>query len=1355
MPQVVTRRRMGFLTLTAVLLLALGLTRSVNPPGGASATAQGCPPGFVSPGQLASGSAREQRATVNGLRTKTVESDLPAGSCRSLRAPEHASDLMAMQTESGRRARGGVAAVKTGAYAAAVKQADALPAPTTGTWEPLGSTPLVADDARFGEVKGEGLADLNGRVADYAYDSAGNRLFAAVGEGGVWESDDQGGHWRSIGDPLPTQAVGGIGYSNGTLVIVTGDNVFGGGGTFAGLGAFRSTDGGATWQHASGVPSGVIAFKVAAAGAGVWYAATGAGLFRSTDDGVSFTNVNLPTGTCAGASPNTPQCALANMVTGLAVEGPANANSAGGTPGAVVAAVGWRAGHKTSRYGYVESPGNGTYVSATGAPGSFTKSGAFPGVTNPGRVELGAATGATQDHRYVYAMVEDAAKFNGDPLDSGINGLPAAPAPTNFGGVYVSADFGATWTLMESAAQMLADASSGSALNGTACAASQYCPGIQSWYNQWIAPDPTQTSAAGVPTRLAFGLEEVWGSSGLPENGPQKFEVTGPYFSGSTCLFLNLNQECPTTHSNPATFDTTTHPDQHAGLWIPTAGGVRLVVANDGGAYTQDVAGTGDPSPDNWGRGANLGFHTLLPYDAQIAKDGTIYAGLQDNGELKIQPDGKQFETYGGDGTFSAVDPDNSNLAYESTPDNAIAKTTDGGQTWNNAAPPDDTYQFANPFVMDPADAAHLLTAGTHVWETTNGAGSWTSVFDLGTRTHPGDAAAAAGTNDPDNVVSAIDVRGIGTPLPAGGHPTADFTWSDGGATVPGAAGSTAGVDVPGTYADKAFTIAAGEANRAATIKVSWADGTNDWDLVVFKNDGGTLTEVGSSAGGPPETSEQVVLARPPAGDYVIRVRNYAATGTFYGTAHFDAPSPGDTVAGASAAYVAYCGYCDALNTSPFANGIATNVKSDGSIGKPGAADNWHIATRSGLPKRYITSVQMDPANPTTVYATLAGYSRRWLQPGVIGGAAAEGVDIGTAHVCKSTDAGESWTDVTGNLPDIPADFAIVRSGQLIVATDLGVFVSADTSGDSYVPLGSGLPAVPVLSLELKPDDPNTLIVATQGRGVYRIVLPAGPLPIANTTKAASAPCLTPAPASTNPAPGGSSTPAPGGSTAPGTTTTTPTPGSDQIACTASLALSAATATPAGHGLKLGFTRKASRPVSIDVFRVSQGRKVLGERLVARFKNKTKAFTWNGKGKKVGDGFYFVRYTLKEASGLTSVRRVVLQRSGGRFTHRPDFYGRTTCNTVRSYKLLRPVFGGSSGRALGISVLLTRPATVAVTVKRGAKTVKRYAAKSITPGKTYRLSLSAKKLARGDYKVTIDVRRTNEHVTQTLTSRLL
>jgi hypothetical protein len=565
--------------------------------------------------------------------------------------------------------------------------------------------------------------------------------------------------------------------------------------------------------------------------------------------------------------------------------------------------------------------------------------------------------------------------------------------------------------------------------------------------------------------------------------------------------------------------------------------------------------------------------------------------------------------------------------------------------------------------------------------------------------------------------VSAVDVRGIGTPLPAGGQATAGFTFG-GDTTVPGA-----GSDAPGTYADRAFTIAAGEANRSATITVSWDNSSFDWDLIVLRRDGDALTEVGSSAEGPPSSSEQVVLSRPATGSYVIRVRNFAAGGTFAGRATFAAAAPGDSVAGGSAAYVGFCGYCDALNTAPFGNGLATNVRPDGTIGRPGASENWHIAGRAGLPNRYITSVQMDPSDARTVYVTLAGYSRRWLKPGSIGGAA-EGSDVGGGHVFRSTDAGDTFTDISGNLPDIPANFSLVRNGQLIVGTDLGVFIG---SGGTYAPLGTALPAVPVLSLELKPkavaSEPDTLIVATQGRGVYRYVFgspgPVGPL----------------APAAK---------PAPGSSTKP------------PLACAASRALRTATARGHGGGLRIGFTRTVARPVAIDVFRVSQGRRVLTERLVKRYKARTKGFTWNGRGSKpIGDGYYVVRFKLREASGLTDVRRLVLQRSHGRWHARPAYYGRLGCATVRSFKLLRPVFGGSGRRALGISVVLTRPASVAVTVRRGRRVVKRYSRRSVAANRTYRQSLASKGLARGDYRVTIEVRQGSERVVNTLTSRRL
>ena len=48
-------------------------------------------------------------------------------------------------------------------------------------------------------------------------------------------------------------------------------------------------------------------------------------------------------------------------------------------------------------------------------------------------------------------------------------------------------------------------------------------------------------------------------------------------------------------------------------------------------------------------------------------------------------------------------------------------------------------------------------------------------------------------------------------------------------------------------------------------------------------------------------------------------------------------------------------------------------------------------------------------------------------------------------NVFKSTDAGENFTNISGNLPDGPAESVLVYKGKLIVGTDTGVYISRDT----------------------------------------------------------------------------------------------------------------------------------------------------------------------------------------------------------------------------------------------------------------------------------------------------------------------
>jgi len=147
-----------------------------------------------------------------------------------------------------------------------------------------------------------------------------------------------------------------------------------------------------------------------------------------------------------------------------------------------------------------------------------------------------------------------------------------------------------------------------------------------------------------------------------------------------------------------------------------------------------------------------------------------------------------------------------------------------------------------------------------------------------------------------------------------------------------------------------------------------------------------------------------------------------------------------------------------------FASGIATNY-----------GGSWHQINMAGLPSRYISGVTVDPTNPAHAYAVFSGFSRHFVPGGGVG------------HVFETFNGGQSWTDITGNLPDVPGDALVLSHGQLALGTDIGVFTAREGQGaaTSWSRLGSGLPDAADDDLTLGPD--GDLYVATHGRGVWRL----------------------------------------------------------------------------------------------------------------------------------------------------------------------------------------------------------------------------------------------------------------------------
>jgi photosystem II stability/assembly factor-like uncharacterized protein len=188
--------------------------------------------------------------------------------------------------------------------------------------------------------------------------------------------------------------------------------------------------------------------------------------------------------------------------------------------------------------------------------------------------------------------------------------------------------------------------------------------------------------------------------------------------------------------------------------------------------------------------------------------------------------------------------------------------------------------------------------------------------------------------------------------------------------------------------------------------------------------------------------------------------------------------------------YAGYCGGCDPVRDhQKFFSGLATNVGGK-KPPKPGTSNGWHKVRAKGLPQRFISSVTIDPGHPRTVYVTLGASDLRPYAPPNSNGQNGESAAGG--HIYKSTNGGRSFRDISANLKKVPALWSVVRRGQLIVATTMGVFISSGKSGGHYALLGNNLPAAPVFSMQRVPGHPRQLLIASLGRGVYEYKFPRG-----------------------------------------------------------------------------------------------------------------------------------------------------------------------------------------------------------------------------------------------------------------------
>lgn len=127
-----------------------------------------------------------------------------------------------------------------------------------------------------------------------------------------------------------------------------------------------------------------------------------------------------------------------------------------------------------------------------------------------------------------------------------------------------------------------------------------------------------------------------------------------------------------------------------------------------------------------------------------------------------------------------------------------------------------------------------------------------------------------------------------------------------------------------------------------------------------------------------------------------------------------------------------------------------------------------------GLPRGYIRSIVPSKFSSDRVYAAISGLNDD---------------DLKTYLMC-SEDRGQHWRSIAGNLFDEPANVLIedpVYENLLYAGTFRGVYCSTNR-GKSWQLMGRNFPACSVADLVIQERE-NDLIVATHGRGVYKLGL--------------------------------------------------------------------------------------------------------------------------------------------------------------------------------------------------------------------------------------------------------------------------
>lgn len=570
-----------------------------------------------------------------------------------------------------------------------------------------------------------------------------------------------------------------------------------------------------------------------------------------------------------------------------------------------------------------------------------------------------------------------------------------------------------------------------------------------------IAIDPLNTNIVYIATGDGYGYEATWQSDndfwgGVYSAGVLKSTDGGLSWSATGLSYLQNNKEVVQR--------LIIHPTNPQILLAATRGGIYRT--SDGGTSWSLVEAA---------HCFDMEFNTANP--------NTIYAG--GNQDILQSTDAGVTWTVlknnlCGAGRISIeTTAANPLVIYALCVNGTLSRSADGGTTWVTKSSPSGAATFYGYYdlVLECADANAdiLLAGGLYVAKSTNGGTSWQTISSWSPYT-------ASNYVHADN----HDLEF----LP--GSTQTIFSGNDGGLFKSTNQGTNWSDLSAGLRVAQIYRLST-SATNPSIVYSGWQDnGSNRWN-------GTTYTQVYGADG-----METIV-------DYTNS--NIVFIETQYGSIYksTNGGSSFSYVAPSSGAWVTSY-IMDPVDHNKMYAGYSTLYKSTNN------GSNWSVLASNLYGGNYCTAIAVAPSNTNYIYTSSLGLMKKTTNGAAPFTDITSGLPVASAginyiavsnvdpnkvwvafsgyssgnKVYYSSNAGSTWNNVSGTLPNIPVNTIVFENGsanRVYVGTDIGVYYRDDNTTD-WVFFNDGLPNVMIHELEINYTS-GKLVAATYGRGIW------------------------------------------------------------------------------------------------------------------------------------------------------------------------------------------------------------------------------------------------------------------------------